>query len=655
MTSNLHHCPDQDRIGQGAWHSLRRAIRAVSFACLCTAIAPLGGRAQGASTGVIAGRVLNPASGEYVRNAQVRVEGTNLSAISEDGGFYRLPGVGPGDVKLVVIYTGYHPATATVHIMPGGTVTRDFELASALQAQPATGGAPITLAVFTVSSEREGNAKAIMQQRNSMDITNSVSSDVFGDVAEGNIGEFLKHMPGVEVDLQQGEARNISLRGLESQYTQVTMDGISLASADALGAGTNDAARAFSVENVSLNSMESIEVSKTVSADVDADAPAGTINLRSKRAFNAAGRRITTQANLTEFSARFNLDDSYGPDDRKSRKIHPGGIFEYSDVLFNKRLGVSLNISESMVYSANARNQITYNYTTTTVPADPRPVVPTQILFLHAPRTNRRSAVTFNADYKATSRLVLSFSLLYNYSRLNNPQRTLRFNTGARDTVVGADPLTSLTTSSPAASVVSSPSGNVKLGQTITAVSRLEYKIGNLTLEGKFAGSNAISWYDPNGRNGEVLDVLSPTLTGLTFTAQRSSLRSADWKIVQTGGPDMADGANYTTTRITSDQGWSNVTDRFSGEITGTLRTTTIVPIVWKAGVKKKFEGRECWRDTDSLRYNLIGAAPLGAWAGYNSPFSYDIGGTNTDASLRSISGGTVFVPDLVRIGTLFR
>jgi TonB-dependent receptor len=616
---------------------------------LTAVLLPLLSLAQPVGTGTITGRVLNPASGEYVRNAQVRVEGTTFSTTTEDGGTYRIAGVPAGEAKIVVNYTGYTTATATVSVPSGGAVSRDFEIFSSLQAPD---GSTVKLDTFVVSSEREGNAKAIMEQRNSMNITNSVASDVFGDVAEGNVGEFLKHMPGVELDLVQGEIRTIRLRGLDSEYTQVTLDGVSLASADA-NSGAAGNARAFSFEQVSLSSMESIEVSKTISADVDANAPAGTINLKTKRAFDRAGRRVSAQMNLTAFSARFNLDDSYGPDDRKSRKIHPGGIFDYSDVFFNQRLGVNLNISESMAYSANARTTITYNYAPTA--ADPRPVVPTALAFLHAPRTNRRSTVNLTMDFKATPRLVLSLGLLYNYADLNNPQRAVTFNTGARNTVLGADPLINFTTSATNANITSNPAAIVKLGQTLTAVPKFEYRVGNLILEGKFAGSNSISWYDPRGRRGSIRDAGGPNITGVTYTAQRSSLRSADWKIVQTGGPDINDGANYTNPVFTIDDGRYALTDVFSGEVIGTLRTTKFLPVTWKTGVKRRFEKREFRLDTESLRYSLNDAPALGAWAGYKSPFDFDMGGTNTDASVRSVSGGTVWLPDLVRMGTLFR
>src|SRR5688572_30034878 len=548
----------------------------------CALLLPWLALAQPAGTGTITGRVFNPATGEYVRNAQVRVDGTNLAVVSEDGGAFTLTGVAPGTATVVVTFIGYQPITASVNVTAGTTSTRDFELTSTAAGRTPGGDSVVKLSAFTVSSEREGNAKAIMQQRNSMDITNSVASDVFGDVAEGNVGEFLKHIPGVELDLVQGEIRTIRLRGLDSEYTQVTLDGVSLASADA-NQGASGNARAFSFEQDSLASVDSIEVSKTISADVDANAPAGTINLKTKRAFDRAGRRVSAQLNLTAFSTRFNLDDSYGPDDRKSRKIHPGGIFDYSDVFFNKRLGINLNISESMAYSANARTTVTYNYSPTA--ADPRPVVPTTIAFLHAPRTNRRSTVNLTADFKASSRLVLSLGLLYNYADLNNPQRALTFGTGARNTVLGSDPLINFTTSATNAVVTSNPAAIVKLGQTLTAVPKFEYRVGSLIVEGKFAASNSISWYDPRGRQGSIRDAGSPNLTGITYAAQRSSYRSADWKIVQTGGPDINDGANFTNPVFTIDDGRYALTDVYSGEIIGTLRTNKFLPIVWKAGV----------------------------------------------------------------------
>ncbi|HUR58386.1 MAG TPA: carboxypeptidase regulatory-like domain-containing protein, partial [Opitutaceae bacterium] len=345
-----------------------------TFLALCTAclIAATSVHAQSVATGAITGRIFNPNTGDYLRNAQVRVEETGQTAISENGGEFRLGAVPAGKVTLTVTYTGYRAQTASVDVAAGATATRDFNLVSSLQAATDTGDL-IKLGQFVVSSEREGNAKAIMEQRNSMNITNTVASDSFGDNAEGNIGEFLKHLPGVELDLFYGEVRNVRLGGLGSEYTSVTMDGIALASTDANN-GPAGNARAFTMEMASLNSMESIEVSKTISADVDANAPAGTINLKTKRAFDRAGRRVSWQANIAGHSEEFHLRATRGPDeDQKHFKFRPGGIFEYSDVFLNRRLGVILNISESNVYQETLFTQMAYNATPTAT--DQRPLV----------------------------------------------------------------------------------------------------------------------------------------------------------------------------------------------------------------------------------------------------------------------------------------
>ena len=74
------------------------------------------------------GRVLNTATGEYVRNAEIRVEGTTIVTYSEDGGNFRLTGVPAGEVTVVVKYTGLQESRAVANVVAGQVVTLDFEL-----------------------------------------------------------------------------------------------------------------------------------------------------------------------------------------------------------------------------------------------------------------------------------------------------------------------------------------------------------------------------------------------------------------------------------------------------------------------------------------------------------------------------------------------
>src|SRR4051794_8438543 len=87
------------------------------LALLCTV------RAQSGATGAITGRVFNPANGEYLRNAEVRIEGTALVVISEEGGYYRITNAPAGDVNVIASYIGHEPATARVTVTAGAAAT----------------------------------------------------------------------------------------------------------------------------------------------------------------------------------------------------------------------------------------------------------------------------------------------------------------------------------------------------------------------------------------------------------------------------------------------------------------------------------------------------------------------------------------------------
>jgi len=87
-----------------------------------------GIRAQVGTAG-IEGRVANAATGNYLNNARVVIEGTTVEVFTNENGEFRLGGVTPGEVRLRVTYSGLEPQSATVRVSGGTPVRRDFELA----------------------------------------------------------------------------------------------------------------------------------------------------------------------------------------------------------------------------------------------------------------------------------------------------------------------------------------------------------------------------------------------------------------------------------------------------------------------------------------------------------------------------------------------
>mgnify|MGYP000901994697 FL=1 len=176
------------------------------------------------------------------------VPGTDFVAQTDATGAYRLGNLPAGRTVLRVAYTGLDPQTITLELAPGATARQDFELTNASRYGPAA--EVVRLDQFTVAASREmeADAVAINDQRYAPNIKTVVAADAFGDVTEGNIGEFLKYMPGVYVDFNSvGDANNISLRGLPSYATPVTVDGNQMASAASSGSS-----RQFELEQVSM-------------------------------------------------------------------------------------------------------------------------------------------------------------------------------------------------------------------------------------------------------------------------------------------------------------------------------------------------------------------------------------------------------------------
>jgi iron complex outermembrane receptor protein len=627
--------------------SLPKSIR--SFLCSVVLLAPAVMTASPSSgTGTITGRVFNPASGEYVRNATIVIKETGQQVISGDGGEYRLTGVPTGPVTVLVNYTGHRATPTSVDVASGITARQDIDIVST-ETTASADGEVLKLDSFVVSSAREGTAKAIMEQRNSMNVTNTVATDSFGENPEGNIAEFVRFMPGVLIDSNYGEGRYANVRGLGSEYTGVTMDGMPLASTDASNTGDSANGRSFSFEQVSISSVDSIEIAKTISADVDASSPAGSINLRSKRAFDRKGRRVSLSLNSSMHSSAFTLGKTNGPwHGGPTRKVRPGGSLEYSDVMMDGRLGFVLSVSESNIYEQTDATTLAFNRSATV--ADPRPQVINTITLASNPRLYQRSAAALTVDFKATPDLSFGVNMSYNQSDLWTLQRTMLFTAGTRTAVTG-DGLTSFSATANNASISISGNNHVrKLGESVVFTPSVDWKIGNLTIEGRFSYSRAESWYD-NEDKGTFYSPSALAVSGAKFTAERSSLTSADWKLTQTAGPDISKATSFpsSTILIQKDGRWSRQVF-YTSVVNATLPTVLGIPVTWKTGVKHSYQNRAYDNLRDLGRYNYVGGGSY--WADKVSDFALDT--SVNGATITSLSGDRVFMPDMTAVFKAF-
>lgn len=619
--------------------TLSRLLLAVT-AAFSLAAAPLL-QAQ-ASTGAVTGQVYNPATNEYVQNAEVRVDGTDITTVTGTGGYYRLANVPAGEVTVTVTYVGYPAFSQKVNVTAGDTATRDFEISAQSSGQQASGDA-IQLEAYVVSSEREGNSKAIASQKRNMNVTTSVASDIFGDVTDGNIGEFLKYLPGVDVDYVESETRGPRLGGMDAQYVGVSFDGVRLASADANRTG--DLGGATSFEAFSISSVESIEIHRTTSSDMDADSPAGTINLKTRRAFDRKGRRIGYNFSYNINSEEFTWDKTYGPAANERLKMRPNYSFEYSDQFFNNRVGIVASMSHADSYTEQYRHNMTYN--TTTTAADQRPLVLTALNFKDGAKNIVKDTYTVTTDFKVTDRLVVSNTVIYNFALGQFFNREFTFNAAQNNTnangrqnvlgdgvnTVQTNPVVGTNRNSAIAGGSAS-----KKTHTVTVFPRFELKLDNWTLDGGMSWSRSRNDYEAleegHTRSNDVNSITSD------FVATRSNHTSYEWTIQQTSGPDWFNLANRTNPRITNEGRYAN-TELWSGDLNARwVLPWDKMPTVLKFGGKWAEDNRLNGNETSAWIWSYVGPGgnirnpngtitTTGSFAAHPLPFAWSTGTTN--------------------------
>jgi TonB-dependent receptor len=239
----------------------RSLVALIAILGLC---APLAAQPGGVLTGVV-----TDDTGAFVTGAVVTVGG--LTAATDRGGRYRIAGVPAGSQQVTVSYLGFNPETGPVAVAAGGETVRNVVLKT---------GA-LVMDAFVVASIAEGQARAINQQRASDTIKNIVTADKLGSLPDANIGEAMSRMPGIGLQFDRGEAEYITVRGAAPKFNSVALNGDRMPSFFSPVAGGRDD-RAVRLDTLPTELISRIEVTKAVTADLDADSVGGAVNLQTK-------------------------------------------------------------------------------------------------------------------------------------------------------------------------------------------------------------------------------------------------------------------------------------------------------------------------------------------------------------------------------------
>jgi len=223
----------------------------------------------------ISARVIDAANGQFLRGALVQVEGTTIQAVSDLQGTVVLTDVPAGHQTLLVTYLGTPALHQPVDVVAGQHLALTLNMNAKDQL--------ITMDKFVVQSLREGQAKALNQQKTSDTFVNIIGADSIGRFPDPNTAEALQRVVGISLERDTGEGRYVNVRGVTSEYNAVTSDGETVLSND-----SGD--RRVNLNVIPASQVSQVEVVKSKTPDMLGDGIGGTVNLVSKSAFDTDHR-----------------------------------------------------------------------------------------------------------------------------------------------------------------------------------------------------------------------------------------------------------------------------------------------------------------------------------------------------------------------------
>jgi len=138
---------------------------------------------------------------------------------------------------------------------------------------------------------RKSLEAALDLKRDAVNERDSIVADDIGKMPDLNLAEAIQRVPGVAITRESGEGRQVTLRGLGPDFTQVTLNGMEVPSStgglDSFG-GVNRG-RAFDFNVFSAELFNRIDINKTSLASIEEGGIAGSVQLYTARPLDNPG------------------------------------------------------------------------------------------------------------------------------------------------------------------------------------------------------------------------------------------------------------------------------------------------------------------------------------------------------------------------------
>jgi TonB-dependent receptor len=215
--------------------------------------------------GALSGHVTD-SNGNALPGARVHFDARVLDATTDAAGRFSISGLPAGHLKVEISCVGFVTETREIDLAPGHSAQLDAKLQLDLH---------VSDSVTVTASRSHGEVEALNEQKSAQDIVTVLPADVITSLPNTNVADAVGRLPSVSLERDEGEGKYVQIRGTEPRLSNFEINGVHIPSPEA------------SVRNIKLDIIPSdlvgtIELHKTLSADRDADAIGGSINLITK-------------------------------------------------------------------------------------------------------------------------------------------------------------------------------------------------------------------------------------------------------------------------------------------------------------------------------------------------------------------------------------
>jgi len=265
-----------------------------------------------AQAGEVVGSVADASGTRALQAASVRLIELGRVATTGRDGRFSFGDVPAGTYTLETSYVGADPVRQSIEVPETGRITVNVALSGA------DGGD------ILVIGQAANQASALSRQRAADGVSSVLTRDAIGQFPDQNVAESLRRLPGLNILDDQGEGRFVSVRGLDPELNAASVNGVRLPAPES-------DVRSVALDVISSDIIESIEVRKSLTPDMDADTIGASIEINTTSAFDRKKDLLAAK-----------IEGSYND---MTESVSPKGSIDFS-----KKLGDDFGIAGGFSY-----------------------------------------------------------------------------------------------------------------------------------------------------------------------------------------------------------------------------------------------------------------------------------------------------------------